>query len=77
MVEATMVCFHCGKEEAVEMSEPAQFGVDVANASAAVGFISCFDMYRGRILVFCDEKCAKAHIGRNGAFKLRPGKPTA
>lgn len=71
---ATMVCFHCGREEQVSMTEPIQFGIDVANAATAVGMISRFDLHRGRVLVFCNDECAAAHITRYGVYKMRPGK---
>ena len=70
-MNATLVCWHCGKAKGVEVAQPPQFAFEVAGWANDVGMHGVIDMRHGRALVFCNESCAKAEMTKSGDFRLR------
>ena len=72
-MQITMRCWSCGATEAAAGDSP-RFGVDLVTLTDKVGWFACIDMYYGRTLIFCSEKCAENQITKAGHFRKRPRK---
>lgn len=69
-MQTELICWHCGAKKIME-AEPFQFGYELIPLAKQVNMIACYDICRGRILIFCNEECAKAELTKNGWFRLR------
>lgn len=74
-MENTVVlkCFHCGKEKEVQTNENIDFDYKLADVAEAEGMTAYIDLYRGRVLVFCNDNCVEAHKTKKGTIRVRPG----
>lgn len=69
----TLKCFHCGAEKDVVIGGSVNSGPRLANIVNKAGMINCIDLYRGRLLIFCNEECQKKHTTKKGTIKMRAG----
>lgn len=69
----TLKCFHCGTVKNVAIDGNVNLGSRLVNIANKARMINCIDLYRGRILVFCNEECQKKHTTRKGTIKARAG----
>ena len=74
MGNITLVCWSCGKKMVVKANRAPDFGFELMELAAAAGMKSYHDPIYGRVLVFCDEICAKSQLTKTGRFRLRPKK---
>lgn len=65
----SVVCAACGKGASLEVDQPPQFGVDLAVMAETVGFTYVFDMARGRVVIFCGDRCASANFTKAGYLR--------
>lgn len=71
--KVVLKCFHCGKEKEVQTNENIDFGYKLADVAEVEGMIAYIDLYRGRVLVFCNDNCVEAHKTKKGTIGVRPG----
>ncbi len=71
--EMTLRCFNskCNKVITFEINRLPEFGIDLMNITAKVGWVSALDLPHSRTLVFCSDECRKKSQTKIGGYKLR------
>jgi len=72
MHDVTLICWSCGAKKHGSVARLPEFAFEVAAMADAAGWMGCFDLNRGRTLVFCGEKCRDTQITKAGLFRARP-----
>ena len=70
-----LACFTCRDLRVVEVVNKPQFAFEFGAIAQEIGMKAHFDHRRARVLVFCDDECAKAALTKSGHF--RKNMPTA
>jgi hypothetical protein len=71
-VNATLVCWACGKKHSVVMTREPQFAFELALGATDVGWVGCLDLDHDRTLVFCSNRCRDSQVTKRGLFRARP-----
>ena len=64
----TLKCWSCGKKVVAENSE-VNCSLSLAAAAADAGMVPIHDLWYGRVLVFCSDKCVKDQTTRAGNIR--------
>lgn len=70
-INASLVCWHCGKAHGVMLPHAPQFAFELAAWVRDAGLYGAMDLHRGRALVFCNEEHANAEKTKAGHFRAR------
>ena len=73
-MEIEFVCWSCGKSYTAQVVSPPRYGVEVHADAKANGLYPCFDLRKGRVLIFCNKSCADKQMTKSGGFRKRPRK---